>query len=102
MELAIDDVKECGYADIVARNARAGKLILRALVGIITKLYIDHDLGKGQPSGHDIIKWALGVGCLPDKVFVISWNPPGRKALIATLLANGFKQIANSSDFVRL
>lgn len=101
MHLLIDDSKEGGYADIVARNARSGKLLLETLSGVITKLYIDHDLGEAI-SGHDIIKWALERNYLPDIVFIVSWNPPGRDAITATLMNNGFRQIANSSEFERI
>jgi len=55
MYLLIDDVREGGYADIVAHNARAGKAVLEELVGCIGELGIDHDLG-GPMSGYDIIQ----------------------------------------------
>lgn len=99
MILLIDDAREGGYADIVARNAKAGKAVLEELSGCIDCLGIDHDLG-GEISGYDIIQWALARGYLPDRVEVVSMNPPGRKAIINVLLDNGYKQRKNSI-FVR-
>ena len=95
MNLLIDDVKEGCWADIVARNARAGKAILEELSGCISYLYIDHDLG-GETSGYDVVRWALARGYLPNKVQVVSLNPPGRKAIKNILLDNDYKERDNS------
>ena len=99
MHLLIDDVKEGGWADIIARNGRAGKLVLEQLSGFISCLHMDHDLG-GEISGLDIVRWALANGYLPDKVRVHSMNPPGREAIVNTLLDNDYQTIDNI-NFVR-
>lgn len=92
--LLIDDAKNF-HADIIARTAAAGKAILEELSVNIDCLGIDFDLG-GAISGYDIVKWALARGLLPDRVEVVSMNPPGRKAIISVLLDNGYKQRSNS------
>ena len=99
MYLLIDDVREGGYADIVARNACAGKAVLEELSGCINELGIDHDLG-GETSGYDVVRWALARGFLPNKVQVVSLNPPGRKAIINVLLDNGY-QSKDNTNFVK-
>lgn len=48
MILLIDDIRDDGYANIVARNFQAGCSILRVLGDCIDELYIDFDLGKNQ------------------------------------------------------
>jgi len=99
MYLLIDDAKTY-HVDIIARTAEAGKTILENSSGYIDCLGIDFDLG-GAISGYDIVKWALARGYLPDRVEVVSLNPPGRKAIINVLLDNGYKQKGSSSVFVK-
>jgi len=95
MNLLIDDAKEGGWADIVARNGRAGKLVLEQLSGFISCLHIDHDLGKGI-SGYEVVEWALANGYLPNEVRIVSFNPGGRKAIKNILLDNDYKERDNS------
>ena len=87
MHLLIDDVKEGGWADIIARNGRAGKVVLEQLSGFISCLHIDHDLGKGI-SGYEVVEWALANGYLPSKVQIVSFNPKGRENIKSILLDN--------------
>jgi len=97
MILLIDDAKEGGYADIVARNSQSGIAVLQNLYKDVTELYIDFDLGLNSDlNGNDTIKLALAYNCLPDKVIIVSMNPPGRKQIEATLLDNGFKKTDGS------
>jgi len=99
MYLLIDDAKNY-RADIIARTAQAGMMILENLPGCIDCLGIDFDLG-GAISGYDLVQWALVRGYLPDRVEVVSLNPPGRKAIINFLLDNDYKQKGSSSIFVK-
>lgn len=102
MNLLIDDAKEGLQFDLVARNADAGLMILSNLLSAITELYIDFDLGQNSRiNGNEVIKIALEWNCLPDKVTIVSLNPPGREQIKATLLDNGFKQI-DGSRFERI
>jgi len=98
MYLLIDDERNYG-ADIIARTAKAGKLVLANLSTDIDVLGIDHDLG-GNVTGYDIVKWALANGYLPNKVQVVSSNPVGRKAIANVLLDNGY-QSKDNTNFVK-
>ena len=95
MYLLIDDERNYG-ADIIARTAKAGKLVLANLSTSIDVLGIDHDLGENV-SGYDIVKWAEANGYLPNKVQVISSNPVGRKAIANVLLDAGYRTIDNTN-----
>lgn len=58
MILLIDDAKDGFYVDYIARNAIAGKMLLKKLSGLITELHIDFDLGTNQ-DGSDVLKYGL-------------------------------------------
>lgn len=90
MILAVDDSKECGWADIVARNADAALLVLFACNGNIDELYIDFDLGKGSMNGLYILRHAHEGECLPNRITIISHNPPGRESMEKFLLDNDY------------
>lgn len=92
MILLIDDCKEGGWADIVARNAFAGLQILLSLTTSITELHIDFDLGDKSENGLYILKHAFANELLPNIIWIVSLNPPGRKSMENFLLDNGYKQ----------
>ena len=92
MILLIDDCKEGGWADIVARNADAGLLVLGACEGNIEELHIDFDLGKSVNGLQMLIDAVANDIELPNIIWVVSLNPPGRKAIENFLLDNGYKQ----------
>jgi len=98
MYLLIDDVRNFS-SDIIARTAKAGKLVLKQLSGHIDELGIDHDLTCLE-TGYNVVLWAIENDCLPDKVQVISMNPVGRKAIVSVLLDNGY-QSKDNTNFVR-
>lgn len=100
MYLLIDDAKNY-YADIIARTDKAGKAILKRLSRQITCLGIDYDLGReSAENGLDIVKWAFVNKCLPNKVQVVSLNPPGREAIVNFLVDNGY-QSKDNTNFVK-
>ena len=90
MNLVIDDCKDFG-GDIIARNASAGKAVLKALSNVITTTYIDFDLGSNE-TGADVVEWAIQNNCLPKEVQIISMNPPGRKILEGLLVDAGYQK----------
>ena len=92
MILLIDDIKEGGWADIVARNAVAGNLILTRLAEHITELHIDYDLGSHSITGLDVLKYALANSLLPNIIWIVSLNPVGQKAMANFLIDNSYKQ----------
>ena len=101
MILLIDDAKEGGYADIVARNADAGLLVLGSCEGNISELRIDFDLGQGM-NGLQVLQDAVANEIeLPKVVWVVSLNPPGRKAIEAFLVDMGYKQIGGRFERIQ-
>ena len=91
MIVVIDDAKECGWADIVARNADAGLLVLGALQGNIEELYIDFDLGQSVNGLQMLIDAVKNEIELPNKIIIISMNPSGIKAIKNFILDNGYQ-----------
>ena len=96
MILLIDDAREGGWADIVARNGEAGLLILGACEGNIEKLWLDFYLGNGI-NGAQVITDAIANDIeLPKTIIIVTSLHQGREVLTATLLLNGYKQIDHS------
>lgn len=93
MILLIDDSRDgLGY-DIVARNSTAGLAVLKACQEDIDELHIDFDLGcMSKHDGLFVVRRALRLGILPDKVVIVSSLPHGRKMIQELLIANGFAQ----------
>ena len=92
--LAIDDVRECTYANVVARTHNDGIAMLEKF-GPWDELYLDHDLGARERqydntgrelTGNDILVWLRNnLDKLPKKIILITGNPVGRKNMEATL-----------------
>jgi hypothetical protein len=86
--LLIDDMRTA-TVDHTARDARAGKKALLSFP--VTHLYLDHDLGDvGEPTGYDVLVWALERGCAPPNVFFVTQNPVGRDRMISALENAGY------------
>jgi len=94
MILLVDDVKEGTWADIVARNFQAGCMVLNSMKIAINELHIDFDLGdkSGLFNGLDVLKYAKTYNLLPNIIWIVSLNPPGREAIEKFLLNMGYKQ----------
>jgi hypothetical protein len=89
LHLLIDDVRDY-EVDIIARNARAGK---SCLFMDVTHLYLDHDLGDvDEPTGYDVLVWAIESEYLPPNVFLVTANPVGRSRMEAALLNAGYRK----------
>ena len=56
-------------------------------------LCLDHDLGTAQ-TGLDVLHWAIGHDCLPQRVQLVTTNPTARSKMAAALHAAGY----NSAD----
>ena len=90
--LLIDDVRDYDV-DLIARNARAGKA---ALIMDVTHLYLDHDLGDvDEPTGYDVLVWAIEADYLPPNVFLVTANPVGRDRMVAALENAGYRKDGN-------
>ena len=90
MWLLIDDVRDLN-ADAIARTPEAGQRLLAS--GPWACLCLDHDLGA-EKTGLDVLHWAIGHDCLPQRVQLVTTNPTARSSMAAALHAAGY----NSAD----
>lgn len=93
MWLLIDDMRNLG-CDIIARNAEAAKAVLGTMAcsldGVcLDGVCLDHDLGTGE-TGYDVLVWALQRKVLPNKVELVTSNPPGRERMKQALIEAGY------------
>lgn len=90
--LLIDDERYF-KVDLIARNARAAKA---ALIMDVTHLYLDHDLGDvDEPTGYDVLVWAIEADYLPPNVMLVTANPVGRSRMEAALENAGYRKAGN-------
>ena len=86
--LLIDDFREFDV-DHIAKNARDGQQALLSFP--VTHLYMDHDLGDvDEPTGYDVLVWALERGTCPPNVQMVTANPVGRDNMVAALENAGY------------
>ena len=91
--LLIDDFREFDV-DNIAKNAREGKQALLSFP--VTHLYMDHDLGDiDEPTGYDVLFWAIARGCCPTNVMLVTSNPVGRDNMAAALIDAGYEKKGN-------
>jgi len=91
--LLIDDFREFDV-DHIAKNARDGQKAL--LTFPVTHLYMDHDLGDAdEPTGYDVICWAIERGCVPAHVQMVTSNPVGRDNMARALENIGYTKKGN-------
>ena len=95
IRVAIDDAKECPYADVLIRNGDLAEKVMRALIGSVSDLYIDHDLGDHVPNGFEILNKLLGEALCPEYVQVISMNPVGKQRMENLLADYGYIKIGS-------
>ncbi len=110
MHLYIDDCRDFHGTDaVICRTGENGVLVARALVGHITVLYMDHDLGDGI-NGQQVLRQLMTPSVisptarqpepvLPPLVVLVTMNPVGRDAMAAILLDNGY--VADGVDTYR-
>ena len=97
MWLLIDDKRDLN-CEIIARTAKAGKLILHKLCGRIKTVCLDHDLGEKE-TGYDICKWACPKKIMPEHVQLVTDNPVGRDNMARCLEAHGYTSKDNTNYF---
>lgn len=66
---------------IWVKNLAELEVLLMTFEGRIDVMSFDHDLGLGEPTGYDIIKWLQEnhLDRYPRRTTVHSWNPIGAK-----------------------
>lgn len=53
---------------------------------IVTEASLDHDLGPGQLSGYDFVKWLEEHEAWPEKILVHSQNPVGKQNMLRAIV----------------
>ena len=89
MWLLIDN-KRTLNVEWIARTAEVGRKLLA--LGGWECVCFDYDLG-GQETGHDVLKWGLERGLIPDSVQLVTDNLVGRKSMRVTLESSGYSTI---------
>lgn len=56
-----------------------------------TTIYLDHDLGDVRKDGSILLQILIAQGIKPDTVFIISWNPAGRKRIQAVCIDHNIR-----------
>lgn len=99
MNLLIDDLREIGGMDIVARTWAQGKIDLVENYGEITALYLDHDLGEDidHRNGYDILEWGLYYGYIPPIVVLVTANPVGFDKMKLALISEGYRDCGGAT-----
>lgn len=95
--LAIDDVRECGGASILARNYSDGLKCLTQL-GPWDELWLDHDLGYDsvgvdgrEQTGYHILEFLENnQQYRPGQITLITSNPAGRQRMEVVLERLGY------------
>ncbi len=69
---------------VVVRSVRNTKKLLEW--GQVNDLSLDHDMGPGQETGYDLVKWMAENNIWPNgKISVHSANPVGAENMRATI-----------------
>ena len=88
MWLLIDDCRDLG-CEVIARNAKAACKILKHCWQMFNCVCFDHDLGAGG-SGYEVLVYAITEDLLPNRVQLVTSNPPGRAQMTTALNNAGF------------
>lgn len=69
----------------------------------VTVLALDHDLGKYEPTGYDLIRWIAHhrPDLWPERISVHTANPVGRENIVQTIVASKLYSIAINGDYVK-
>jgi hypothetical protein len=88
--LLIDDLREPEGMDDIARTSTDACLALMQHEGVLTHLYLDHDLGEPEATGYTILNWAIKRNLLPPNVYLVTANPVGRDNMARALESEGY------------
>jgi len=88
MWLLIDDCRDLG-CEVIARTPDIAKKILFSQIGEFDCVCFDHDLGCKE-TGLDVLKYALTLNLLPNRVQLVTSNPVGRKNMANVLRDNRY------------
>jgi hypothetical protein len=82
----LDDRRPCPKGFRLARNAEQCIRLLKTKS--IDVLSLDHDLGFGQPTGYDVVKYMVKHGLYAKNIVIHSANPFGRARMLELLNRN--------------
>lgn len=91
MRLIVDDVRELG-CEVVARTAKAGRMLLTCAGYKFDCICLGHDLG-GPETGLDVLRYGIESNTLPPRVQLVTSNPVGREAVEKELRAAGYSSV---------
>jgi len=93
IRVAVDDCRECSYADVLIRNGNLVVYIMKSLFDSdkeIHELFMDYDLGDESPNGKAILLTLLEQNICPKRVQLITMNPVGETNMENTLKDFGY------------
>jgi hypothetical protein len=80
----LDDYRPCPNGFTLARNAEECILLLgHESVGILS---LDYDLGWGQPTGLEVVRYMVDSGRFPQAVYLHTSSPAGRMQMYHLLM----------------
>ena len=95
--LWVDDCKPAPTGFAIARSYDTALRMLRSFD--YAELYLDHDLGETR-TGYDLLMQLIAEGKVPARVECISWNPAGRKHILAALENFRVSAVNKQSDTI--
>lgn len=89
----VDDLREI-KADIVLRDYQSAIDRLSKMKGLVSELYMDHDLGEDK-TGYDVIRYLTENDQLDaDRIIIVSSNPVGRDNIGFELVRYGYRKVS--------
>ena len=91
MKIYLDDIRTAPNEEwITVRTAASLIALLCTQEGHIEALSLDHDLGEGEKTGYDVLKWIEAQVFLhgykpPKEILIHTSNPAGRKNMEAAI-----------------
>ena len=79
----LDDLRRCPKGFILARNAAECMLLLDEYE--IDILSLDHDLGHGEPTGYDVVKYMVEHGKFAKHIYLHTSSAIGRSNMYQML-----------------
>jgi len=92
MKIFLDDLRPCPKGFRLAKTVNEClKLIKNNKIDVIS---LDHDLGFGQPSGFEVVKYMVRNKIYASKIIIHSANPFGRMRMYRLLKQNKPKNVS--------
>ncbi|GFN32364.1 cyclic-phosphate processing receiver domain-containing protein [Paenibacillus xylaniclasticus] len=87
----LDDYRKCPAGFVLARNAEECIMLLANLpVGILS---LDYDLGYGQPTGLEVVRYMVENGVYPQEVYLHTSSEAGRMQMYHLLAQHAPKSM---------